>query len=50
MDMSGNLTILHTFGMDAAYPKGGVLQARDGYFYGIAGSGSAGNARWVDSS
>jgi uncharacterized repeat protein (TIGR03803 family) len=38
-DLAGNITVLHNFsGPDGAYPTG-IIQAKDGFFYGTTDSG-----------
>lgn len=41
--MTGNLTVLHSFsGRDGYDPSGGLIQATDGYLYGLALDGAFG--------
>jgi uncharacterized repeat protein (TIGR03803 family) len=47
IDTSGNFTLLHTFtATDGAFPMAGVIQGKDGYFYGTT-AGGGGNLSCV---
>jgi uncharacterized repeat protein (TIGR03803 family) len=45
VDARGNYTVLHSFtsGTDGSFPSAGLVQARDGAFYGTTVAGGAGN-------
>jgi uncharacterized repeat protein (TIGR03803 family) len=50
MDLSGNLTTLHSFGgapSDGGFPYAGLIQSTDGNFYGTTTSGGSSNSGTV---